>query len=448
MAKKKWKWWLVLIPIVMAAVILAVLFWDSILIRIAPKAVLTAAFNKAFVQLEERFQDDPLLIPIRSMDPEGKFTAAVKFDTENDILGPVSYDLTVQTDRNSHQVFAEGTAAASEQNLDFSLYMDADFMAVSSDDLVKGIYYGITYDTFASDLRSIPLLNYVVSDRLLASWNDSVQNIQAQMARDDYALPRISEFSYENVQKLMLGILTTPCEIEKCSVSLPDGRSVDFHKLNYSVSAEQVNEFLSELTGSQYSSDMSATVSFYLYHNSIVKIALTCLDQECILTCILTLGENPAEETLRLSINQSENGQQNETVITVATQYHDAHYVETWNFYRTADEESQKSIEFDWETVSGAMILRDNISQDSVALNLCETENGFQLETDDLTRLLQMIAQNNQETSDSKQVSCIMSVSKGAEISTPAYKNMDQWSMEDFFVLLGGIGSLFGIKIK
>ena len=40
-----------------------------------------------------------------------------------------------------------------------------------------------------------------------------------------------------------------------------------------------------------------------------------------------------------------------------------------------------------------------------------------------------------------------MTIRKGSEISIPEYKNLDQWSLDDLKVLLGGIGSLIGIWV-
>ena len=39
-----------------------------------------------------------------------------------------------------------------------------------------------------------------------------------------------------------------------------------------------------------------------------------------------------------------------------------------------------------------------------------------------------------------------MTVRKGSAITTPKYKNLDEWSLDDLLVLLGSIGGLLGFK--
>ena len=40
-----------------------------------------------------------------------------------------------------------------------------------------------------------------------------------------------------------------------------------------------------------------------------------------------------------------------------------------------------------------------------------------------------------------------MTVRKGSAITTPKYKNLDEWSLDDLLVLLGSIGGLLARQI-
>lgn len=446
MNRKSFKWLLLLVPVLLIAVILAAVFWEAIVIRVAPKAVLTSALTKVFSQLEERFRDDPLLILARSFDPDGRYTADMQMKTEKELLGQITYDMTVQTDGTAHQLLATGTARTSSKALDLSVYMDADFMAVSSEGLVNGNYYGITYDTFASDLRKIPLLNVVVSDSLLSQWDDSVQGIQEKMSRT-YALPKLPEASREDVQKLLLGMVAMPCQIEKCSILL-NGDPVTCYKLDYSASGQQVSGVLSQITDGDFSEDVSVTASFYLYQNAVVKLLLICEAGESSMRYSLDLGLNPAEDVLTLQSIENRNGQFEGMTVAVTTQNRGNCYAETWEGHKTSGgETSQISFAYEWDPESGDMLLTPDGSSESLSLNLTETEDGFRIVTNDFSRLMQAIIRDPLSTSKASTVSCTMTVTKGSEIVTPAYKNLDQWSMEDFFTLLGGIGALIGINI-
>lgn len=444
MEPKKHRWWLLGILVALLLGFFVFTFWDAILIRVAPKMVLTTALNDLFFQMEQRFQDDPLLIVAGSLEPEGKYTIDVDLETEKELLGPVTYDMTLQTNGTAHQLCAEGNVSTSSKALDFSLYLDSDFMAVSSVDLVGGICYGITYDTFAADIRQIPLLNFLINDSLLQKWESSVQEIQEDMGRP-YALPGLPETSPEDMRKTLMGIAVLPCKAQKCAISLSD-ITVTGYKLDFSVSGQQIKQILSGMTDGTDIGEGTAVVSFYLYENSVVKIGLLYEAEGSSLQYRLDLGQNPLENLLSLQGTQRKNGEDNKLAITVATQNEENQYTETWNIQKGNDD--PLFIAFAWNPLSGDMTLKTSVAAQPCLLNLSETENGFRMTTDDLLSLVYALSPNGQTTQKDEMVSCVMNVSRGSEIVTPAYKNLDQWSTEDFLVLLNGVGSLLGIGIQ
>ena len=77
--------------------------------------------------------------------------------------------------------------------------------------------------------------------------------------------------------------------------------------------------------------------------------------------------------------------------------------------------------------------------REAISLNLSEAESGFRVMTQDFGKLMGW--------SGDKTYDCTMTIRKGSEISIPEYKNLDQWSLDDLKVLLGGIGSLIGIWV-
>lgn len=424
--------------------IAAFVFRDAVLIRVAPKAVLTSALNDLFSQLEQRFQNDPLLIVAGSLDPEGKYTIDIELETEKELLGPVAYDMKVRTDGTTHQLFADGTASTSSKAVDFSLYLDTNFMAVSSEDLVKGQYYGITYDTFAADIRKIPLLNILISDSLLQKWEASVQEIQANMRRT-YALPSIPETSSGDVRKALLGIAALPCKTQTCDIPLDD-TTVTGYQLDFSVSGQQMEQLLLLIDDSPETGNGTAVVSFYLFEQSVVQIVLRYEAAESVLQYSLDLGLHPMDNLLTLQGTQSKDGQDDIWILAVETQQGENRYTETWNIRKGSS--TPVSVAYDWNPLSGDLTLKTSMSAEPCSLNMTETENGFRLATDNLSCLMRALSLDGQSAQKDDKVSCDMAVRKGSEIVTPAYKNLDQWSMEDFLVLLNGVGSLLGIRVQ
>ncbi len=444
MKGKNRKWWLLGFLTFFIIALAAIFFWDAILIRIAPKTMMTSALVKLFAQMEERFQDDPLLVVAKSVNSDGQYAADMTLETENNILGAITYDMEVYTDGTAHRFFANGSVAASEKTLDLSAYLDADFMAVSSEDLLNGNYYGITYSTFAADVRKIPLLSFLVSDSLLSQWNDSVLDIQKKVSRT-YAVPKIPELSSEDLEALLLGIVTVQCQVEKCSVLL-DGNTVSCYRLDYNASGEQVDAFLSEITDGACGDGATVTASFYLYQNTIVRIVLACEEDGSVFSYGLDLGTDPAQDAIILHSIRTKDKDTEEWSAVVTTQHSEGFYAESWDIYKTTGGTgSQVSICFEWNTESGDLILETDTEK--LQLNLTKTEDGFRLETDDFAQLLRIWNLRSEDDSN-KQISCVLNVRKGAEIVTPDYRNLDQWSMSDFLVLVSGIGSLLGISLQ
>ena len=443
MKRKNKRWWILVISAIFVIGILAAIFWDAIMIRVAPKAVLSSALSDVFSQLETRFQDNPLVTLVKFIDPEGKYTANVNLETSNPILGTVNYDMKVQTNGIQHQLFAEGNAGTSDKNLEFSLYLDPDFMAVSSQELVDGKYYGITYDTFSADIRSIPLLSFFVSDNILSQWDTSVQNVQEQMNRD-FTIPQIPKVSEEDIQTLFLGILAMPCEIEERSISADDSFLV-CKAISYTATGAQVNEFLADAL---YAEDAALTVTFYLHQKTLVQIRFSCISESQSDSYTLYLGMDPSVELLYLQALQNKSGIKNDTTLTLETQRGEDRYVESWNICRSSNGFSEnKTLSYDWASSSGTMRVTYSDMSQSMELNLAETENGLRIETEDLRQILRLIGANKQEGSASEPVPCVMTVGRGSQITTPAYRNLNQWSLEDFWTLLSGVGSWIGIDL-
>ena len=78
---------LVTVAFLLIILISAALFWQSIMVYIAPKAVLTAALTDTVSQLKQRFSGGPMPILMQGLDPEGKNTVALQLEKKNALLG-------------------------------------------------------------------------------------------------------------------------------------------------------------------------------------------------------------------------------------------------------------------------------------------------------------------------------------------------------------------------
>lgn len=435
---RKFKWWMIPIAVLLAAAVLLAVFWDSVSVYLAPKTVLTAALKNTWSALETRFSGSPLLVLGKALDASGRNTIQMELDTTNDLLGDIQYNMTVQTQLSPKRILAEGTATTSGNILDLSLYLDGDFAAVSSDSLLEGNFYGITYDTFSQDIRSNYMLSFLLGDETISEWEASVTSLQEQMS-GSIAIPEISE---EDISMAMMGVLALKADVSREVVEL-SGAAQECFLIRFEATGAQIIEGMQlaqmELPFTIGADDL-LTASFYLAEDRVVKCSFDLTGAEE-LHISLVPGIAPGTD----DINVSYTHQTESYGATISTTGNESVYTEAISFRETKDGIRKDSvIRYNWDHTNGnlQLILTQDGTQTALKLNLTGTEDGFKLATDDFDALMSVLT-DGEDNADNP---CTMTVTKGADFSTPVYKNFDQWSMEDILTLLGSIGSLFGLQ--
>lgn len=443
---KKRFWGYVFLTLLVVA-IAACFLWEDILLLAAPKVILTTSLTNVIDQLEERFQENPMKILLRALEQDGQYTANVNMQMDNKLLGNVNYDMTVQTDIKAHRIRATGRAATEQREIDLSLYMDTDYMAVSSDGLVDGQYYGISYDSFVKDIRSIPLLNLMINDNLLTEWEGAVHKIQDGM-QQEVVLPVIPEIKAAEIKALLFGIIALPCQTEKTTFWLDD-EVVTCKKMDYHLEGAAVGEVISSLTNQSFGSDASVQISFYLYEKSIIRMAVICRSDSKNIQATVDLGMNPLENPL--SIEYSKQGMKTNSYFgaVVNTLRAENIYSERWEVRNINNgNESFFSCRYVWNPSNGAMEVSLNDAVDNVSFVFRENTEGIYIQTYDFGRFVKMFSQTRPLISLGNDVECSMIISGGSIIDKPGYKNLNQWTASDFLGLMSGVGSLIGINLK
>lgn len=424
----KGRWWILLL--VLLVLILAVgVFWDGLGLYIAPQTVIRAALGEAFDSLEQRGQESPIWILAKGYDENGRNTIQVLLDTDDDRLGQIWYDLWVHTDLIDRQIAVQGTVATNGNTLRLAAYLNRDFAALTSQDLLQGGYYGITYETFGADLRSISLISLLLPDKTIVQWENGVAQLQEFMNRS-YSYPKIPQITKKEIELSAWSLLALKRVVSRENTII-NGESLNCHKLTYSVSGPQAGQIWGTLLDTEDLENSHLTVSFYLAENALVKAELTGTAGKDHVSYLLTLGRNAAADDLSFGATKTENGKTTRFSASVSTQWEGERRLETICVNNTV-------FSFEWNDRTGDMTLALP-GREKVALHLSETETGFQVITPEFDKLIGW--------GSGKAGTCTMVIAKGTEITVPGYKNLDQWSLEDLLVLLSGVGSLFGLQI-
>lgn len=426
--KKQRKWWIIPLVIIAVILIIAALLWPTLKVYLAPKTVLTAALTNTYANLEDRFANSPLKLISDTLDPENGNTMELNLDTSNDLLGTVQYDMNVEMEWNPRRILAQGQVSTQGKTMDLSLYLDANFAALSSASFLQGNFYGLTYNTFSQDIRSNELLSMMIGENTLNDWEESILELQSFMS-ESWEMPSISESDLKN---MLVGILTLKAEVGQESITA-NGTSENYFVISFETTGAEILSGLNYLRAElpiDLKADEEVDISFWLKDDNVVRIEVEAENKELDLFGI-------ADGDLTI---QYENNNEN-LCIRISTQQDRSHYQDTITVTGT----EAATIVYTWDLNSGDLTL--NLTregeQGSASANLTGTAEGFRIETADFEAFMHLLT-GTEYSADSP---CTMTVTKGAAIETPLYKNFSEWSLEDLVTLIGGIGSLFGLKI-
>lgn len=433
------KWWIIPAVILCAAAVLVSAFWDAIVVRVAPKAVLTSALTNSAENLRTRLAGSPLVILAKNIDRNGQYTIEMEMDTTKELVGEVGYDMTVRTDAAGHRFLAKGTVSVQDTVLDLSVYLDEDFAALTSDSLLKGNYYGITYDTFSGDIRSSKVLEYLIGEKLLTQWEDSVAQLQSRMEKDyTFSAPAFSE---EDLRTLMVGFAAMKANVSSEALDLGD-HTVDAYRISFLAEETDIAEALPYLPESMdWAEELTKlSASFWVCGDAVVQISCKAWAGEEYGFLELVFGENAATDVITVRFQSGEK----EVQITSDVSYNNAHYAEKLELLEwTKGVRSRRVIDYDWSGSGDMTVLIDGSEAE---LNFSETDDGFRLQTANFAPIMSLILDDPE--GEVQESACTMDVRRGSQIETPEYKNMDQWSMSDLLILVGSVGSLFGIDLQ
>lgn len=442
---KKNAWWILLLAVILVAVVLVGVFWGTIRVYLMPKAVLSEAVTNTAAALQTRTEGSPLTLLSKALNAEGCYAAVMELDAENDLLGDIHYDMAVQANLSPRRVYGSGTVTAGGSPIDLSLYLDGDFAAVSSDSLLKGQFYGLTYETFSEDIRSSQLLSLVLGNETTKQWEASIASLQETMS-ETYEAPEISE---EDIRLILTGMLMLDSKVTSGQRSI-NGETVKCWDISYSATGEEIKQALS-LLDSAPALDLeeleSVSVTFSVQGSTLIGVDVVIAGAENLELELTFLGD-AAVDPVSVKVKRRSGDVLENVVIEIDTSYDQQQYQETWDISKTTNGiQKNTSVSYTWDSVNGDMAVDVNREGETVPLqlNLSGTEGGFTLATEDLSSLLNVL--QVREKPFTALTSCTMTVTKGAEISVPEYKNFDEWSLTDLWVLFDGIGGLFGLKI-
>ena len=432
----KRKWWAIPIAVLLVLILMAALFWQTLIVYIAPKMVLAGALKDTLDSLERRIDSSPVPILARGIDPDGRNHLKLHLDAYNAFTGSVQYDMDVMLQSSPRRIRADGKARLKNTELDLSLYLDQDFAAVSSDGLLAGQFYGLTYDTFPGDIRGNQLIPLLIGDAVLQNWETKVKMLQNVMGQESLEIPDISGI---DLQPMAMGILALDADVERVRINL-NGADQTYHVITFETTGGEIASGLAYLNLDMpfaMDADEEVEFSFWLKDRKLGKLEISTdakkLDIYWGAAPVSFLGEND------IYIEYFDGAKF--TTCKIVSQPTENNYQETITYVG----QKKVIISYNWIPATGDLAVSVDAEGErtDLAVKLAPLEDGFSIATNDFGALIRLLV----GTPDNGNHPCTMTVSKGAEFETPAYKNFPDWSAEDLLTLLAGFGSLLGLKL-
>ena len=447
----KRKWWMV-VASVLAALGISLCFF-GVRVRIAPRLVLYGALNDTFDQLENRFEESPGHILLDVYNSEGFYGADLQLETKMNLVGLVRYDMDLQIQLQPRRVLGSGTVVAAKKALDMSLYLDGDFAAVSSDGLVEGNYYGICYDTFSQDVKDREVLSFLIGDETIAEWEKSISSLDEFMSRET-DLPK---FSQSDLRAALYAVLTLDPKVSKEQIEI-SGEKTSVHAISFRASGRQIanaakphqQELTTEIANwiEKIKDDPEFYIEtvFYLDRGTLVQLQAGLKSSESGCQITACLGDPDEKQALSLTLEIQEGQRRDRLELSVENAVNRETYQEKILFSRTKNGESQSyCADYTYDLSSGEMDM--NIEKDGeeshMRMHLAGEGERLTITTQDITPLLNLL----REKPMNNPAVCTLTIMQGTEIAVPEYRNLDQWSLEDLWTLIKGLGGLIGIQL-
>lgn len=448
MKRKLW----IYIAAAIAAFVLSLCFF-SVRVRIFPRLVLSGALNKSLTQLETRYEKSPLHMFGDVFDPLGCYQTDLQLETDMDYVGLVRYDMDLQMQLAPLRVAASGTVVTGGKALDLSLYLDRDFAAVSSDGLVGGNYYGITYDRFSQDIRSRELLAVLIGEDTISQWENGVSALANAMSSE----LKQPEFSSDDIRTALYAVLTLNPQISKQKLTV-SGEERTVYSVSFQATGQQIGEAAkphqNELTPQlsawidsiKNDSDFLAQVVFFLDRGALIKLEINLQYSGGSSVIRVLLGNAEELKPVELELQITEGEDLNRFSLSVDTASNEESYQEYFILTQTRNGVRKSHVmDYNYDLSSGELNLHvaTDGKQAEMKMHLAEEGERLTIITQDAAPLLDLFREKPLKTP----VICTMSVMPGGVVTTPEYRNLDQWSMEDLWTLLKGFGSLVGLKL-
>lgn len=465
---KKNMTWLIICAAVLAVLIAAAFLWKPLLRMLTPRNYLSIATGNTINALSKRSEGSPYELLSRAGEIMDDGQLDLSLSCDDYYSGKTEASLSLKTKKKEKQLMLDAMISSNDQNLDLGVYLDADCVALQSDAFTAGNYYGLTFDTFARDIRS-SYFNLILSEEEMQQYEQVVQQLHKSIN---------STVAYDELLEPYLEILKDFSEDQEPVISSErielDGKTRKCDTFVYSIDQEQMNELfdalltqlendedVSELFGDSAAivqsirtsmearsvkSNQTCILTYYVYNLRLaaigceVTVSFNESENQPVNELMLTFGSNPKTSDLILEMKSEYKESKSCNTITSSIERSGSIYGNTITVDTVSNDECETLIiSSSWNRDSGELDF--SVSSDGEGENiefgftasLVEKDDGIELIIDDLGELYQNTGNELYQRTGTLSVR----FTEGCTISKPQYTNFNKlgWSEIREFLL-------------
>lgn len=460
--KRKFPIWAVILVTVLCLCIAAGLLWRPVVAGLAPEVLLVSAVANTAEMVSQRLDSPLAQSMLQAIGCVHSGTMDLTLTLDNLLLDS-TYRLTTQSDHAAQRQSALFSTTILGVTTHTGTYLDSDLAAVSSALLTGGDYYGITFDTYAEDLRNSQIyagLNtqtVQALDGLVAHLDGVYETSSTQPALPELDAPAWVRTVLAYLGSLELSASETQrdgvsCTAVTAAMNGSDAAEMFLEALKtvsanfwlasslYSEEGAQTPALQEKLEYYRDQTESAVTVTAWVYNDVLVAVELRWTftenqgdmeinDAEELL---LDLGNDPSEDDWTLTLTQEKDG------AAFSTKYRFICSGSNWYFsrdYMAGGTAMRDDVTITWRRDSGVLQLLFTTAQGEAEISgtLSSEGNTVTMELEGLQNLFDLIPLpsflQDADLAFVRGISLSASFSSATAIETPSYVNLDRWEL-------------------
>ncbi len=428
----------------MLPVLAAGIAWDSLTMCLFPGLMLSRAVEARVESLQEEYAESFVYALAVLLEGDEKYSVHAAVSQSLPAVGEVCWDLKGAVVDSPRMVCVDGVLSLAGLELDIGAYLDREEVAFTSKKLLKGGWYGFSLNTIGREIRDNPALSYILGEEISGRITQCAASAKNWINWD---MPRISTVQWEVFQNVGMGLFVLDPEVHRCSLDIQGKRQHGF-RLSCDISGEEIGAAaasceeqlpgwaLSFAQWMQKDETSALEAEFWVFNGKLYGFLASVMADNVAYRAEVWLDEENTAAILSVQEDRRS------CTVMLGPEVNSSSYEQRVLVTWTGEEEKQRTVScsYRWDFDSGNLWLQLKEGSRTAFGHAHLTQTRLYAATNNLSPLLEILTGEGYGLEK-----CSLTVTPGASIQKPDYQDFAEWSLDDLFVLLDGVGDVLGM---